>query len=160
MDRTNTAKPHTLAGTTRGEPSNTKLGLLLRKLDSLDAPRPPLRDDHACRAARVQAVQWFNRLDTSDQPNELDKLWPRFEKWLARRPENLEMYLAVERTCWTLEEFRRWSAPEGPEGAQELQQWVREELQSLCVRAVAATRRVAIATLLVMNFVALYLIAR
>ena len=160
MDRTNTERSYIDPGETRAEPSNTNLDRLRRKLGSLDAPRPPLRDDHACRAARVQAVHWFNRLDTIDQPDELDKLWPRFEKWLARRPENLEMYLAVERTCWTLEEFRRWCPSEGPETAQQLQQWPLEELQSLCVCAVAASRRVAIATLLVMNFVALYLIAR
>lgn len=160
MDRTSTARPNISRGTTRAEPSNTQLGVLLRKLDVLDAPRSPLRDANACRAARVQAVQWFNRLDTSDKPNELDKLWPRFEKWLFRRPENLEMYLAVERTCWTLEEFRRWCPPEGSEVVKELRPVGWQHLQSLCVRVIAATKRVAITTVLVMNLVAVYLIAR
>ena len=157
MDRTNTAKPHLPPGSTRAEPSNTQLGLLVRKLDFLDEPRPPLRDAHACRAARVQAVQWFNRLDTSDQ---LDQLWPHFEEWLGRRPENLQMYLAVERTCWTLEEFRRWCPPEGPEAAQDLPRMSGETLQPPRIRVAASARRVAITTIFVMNLVALYLIAR
>lgn len=160
MDRTSTAKPGVPPGAIYAEPSNTKLTQLLRKLESLDVPRPPPRDSHACRAARVQAVQWFNRLDTSDQPNEIDKLWPRFEKWLARRPENLEMYLAVERTCWTLEELRRWCPPEGSRAAEELLRWGGEAPQSRRIRVVAAARRVAISTILVVNLVALYLIAR
>src|SRR5262249_10794183 len=106
---------------------------------------------------RIQAVQWFNRLETSDQ---LDDLWPRFEKWLAKRPENLAMYLAVERTCWTLEELRRWCPPEGSQAAQELLRLGEEESTPLKSRVTGAARLIIIATTVITNLIVLYLIAR
>jgi ferric-dicitrate binding protein FerR (iron transport regulator) len=157
MDRTNTAGTHNPATATVERSSNTHLDRLLQKLTELEAPRPTPHDLASCHDARIQAVQWFNRLETNDQ---LDHLWPRFERWLAKRPENLEMYLTVERTCWTLEELRRWCPPEDSDAAQELLRLGREEPVPLKSRIAPAARRIIVATAVITNLIALYLIVR
>ncbi len=69
------------------------------------------------RRARIQALQWHTRLETSEC---LDELWPDFEAWLAALPVNHVMFLTAERTRTTIDQIAPWCPKEGSEGAQQL----------------------------------------
>ena len=96
--------------------STTPLHVILNKLEKLNSPPPGTAGYCVKREARIQAVQWLNRLDTTDC---LDELWPAFEDWLVC-PENRYQYWAAERTRRALDELGRWCPPEGSAEAEQL----------------------------------------
>ena len=53
---------------------------------------------------QTQAARWLIELDTHD---DLEVIWPEFEEWLARDPENRRAYVRVERAWRVLDDIRR-----------------------------------------------------
>jgi hypothetical protein len=96
--------------------SPAPLDSILDKLERLNAPPASTAGYRVRRKARLQAVHWLNRLDTTDR---LDEIWPSFEEWLVR-PENRYQYWAAERTRRALDELGRWCPPEDSAEAEQL----------------------------------------
>ena len=96
--------------------STTPLDFILNKLQKLNTPPTSTAGYRVRRKARIEAVQWLNRLDTTDR---LDELWPAFEDWLMC-PENRYQYWAAERTRRALDELSQWCPPEGSAEAEQL----------------------------------------
>ncbi len=96
--------------------SITPLGVIRDKLRGLEVPPTSTAGYRVKQKARIQAVHWLNRLDTTDH---LDELWPAFEDWL-RCPENRYQYCAAERTRCALDELGRWCPPEDSAEAEQL----------------------------------------
>jgi ferric-dicitrate binding protein FerR (iron transport regulator) len=96
--------------------STTPLDFILNGLQKFNTPPTSTAGYRAKRRARIQAVRWLNRLDTTDR---LDELWPAFEDWLVC-PENRYQYWAAERTRRALDELGRWCPPEGSAEAEQL----------------------------------------